>query len=342
MQAGQRVGVTALSHKAIHKFLEEVEDAAVEAGFAFRGRKKCERRGDAATRAGSSTAPTTNADDARPGAAARRRHVVPLRARGARPARRHAVRRRGRAVRARRRARGRDGGAQPRPARRPEPAGAGLAGLAPAGRGRVGARAPARRGRDGAAGDGHLPRADVADAAGGERATSRRRSTRGGSSRRTVTLDAVGRGRATASASCRSSTTGTGAVVAGGGGRDRAPRSSGSSGRRTRTSTASGRSRHEDFIVVAPYNAQVRCLRERAPGRRSGSARSTSSRARRRRSSSTRWRARAADDVPRGLDFLFSRNRLNVAISRAKCLAYLVASPRLLDANCRTVEQMRL
>jgi uncharacterized protein len=31
-----------------------------------------------------------------------------------------------------------------------------------------------------------------------------------------------------------------------------------------------------------------------------------------------------------------------VAISRAQCLAYLVCSPRLLDANCRTVEQMRL
>jgi hypothetical protein len=50
----------------------------------------------------------------------------------------------------------------------------------------------------------------------------------------------------------------------------------------------------------------------------------------------------SSEDVPRGLDFLFSRNRLNVAISRAKCLAYLVASPRLLDANCGTIEQMRL
>jgi hypothetical protein len=50
----------------------------------------------------------------------------------------------------------------------------------------------------------------------------------------------------------------------------------------------------------------------------------------------------ACRDSGRGLDFLFSRNRLNVAILRAKCLAYLVASPRLLDANCRTVEQMRL
>ena len=47
-------------------------------------------------------------------------------------------------------------------------------------------------------------------------------------------------------------------------------------------------------------------------------------------------------DVPRSLEFLFSRNRLNVAISRAQCLAYLVASPRLLDASCRTIEQMRL
>jgi uncharacterized protein len=50
----------------------------------------------------------------------------------------------------------------------------------------------------------------------------------------------------------------------------------------------------------------------------------------------------SGDEVPRGLDFLFSRNRLNVAISRAQCLAKLVANPRLLDTNCRTIEQMRL
>jgi hypothetical protein len=48
------------------------------------------------------------------------------------------------------------------------------------------------------------------------------------------------------------------------------------------------------------------------------------------------------EDVPRGLDVLLSRNRLNVAISRAQCLAYLVCSPRLLEVNCRTIEQMRL
>ena len=45
----------------------------------------------------------------------------------------------------------------------------------------------------------------------------------------------------------------------------------------------------------------------------------------------------SGEDVPRGLEFLLSRNRLNVAISRARCLAYLVASPRLLEVNCRTI-----
>ncbi len=50
----------------------------------------------------------------------------------------------------------------------------------------------------------------------------------------------------------------------------------------------------------------------------------------------------SAEDVPRSLEFLFSRNRLNVAVSRARCLACIVASPRLLESRARTVEQMRL
>jgi len=50
----------------------------------------------------------------------------------------------------------------------------------------------------------------------------------------------------------------------------------------------------------------------------------------------------SAADVPHGLEFLFSQNRLNVAVSRAKCWSVIVASPKLLDANCRTVDQMRL
>jgi uncharacterized protein len=48
------------------------------------------------------------------------------------------------------------------------------------------------------------------------------------------------------------------------------------------------------------------------------------------------------EDVPRGLEFLFSRNRFNVAVSRAKAMAVVVASPRLLETRCRSMEQMRL
>ena len=50
----------------------------------------------------------------------------------------------------------------------------------------------------------------------------------------------------------------------------------------------------------------------------------------------------SGEDVPRNLAFLFSRNRLNVAISLAQCLAFLVCSPRLLEARCNSIEEMEL
>ena len=98
---------------------------------------------------------------------------------------------------------------------------------------------------------------------------------------------------------------------------------------------------YNDFVVVAPFNAQVRTLREHLPP---AVAIGTVDKFQGQEAPVVFYSmaSSSGDDVPRGLDFLFSRNRLNVAISRAKCLAYLVASPRLLDANCRTVEQMRL
>ena len=48
----------------------------------------------------------------------------------------------------------------------------------------------------------------------------------------------------------------------------------------------------------------------------------------------------SGEDAPRGIDFLFDSHRLNVAISRAQCLAVLVHCPRLLDADCPTLETM--
>src|SRR5207237_7291855 len=50
----------------------------------------------------------------------------------------------------------------------------------------------------------------------------------------------------------------------------------------------------------------------------------------------------SGDDLSRQIEFLYSRNRLNVAISRARCLAVIVASPRLLESSCSTIEQIRL
>jgi uncharacterized protein len=50
----------------------------------------------------------------------------------------------------------------------------------------------------------------------------------------------------------------------------------------------------------------------------------------------------SGDDLPRDIEFLYSKNRLNVAVSRARVLACIFASPRLLEVQCNTVEQLKL
>jgi uncharacterized protein len=50
----------------------------------------------------------------------------------------------------------------------------------------------------------------------------------------------------------------------------------------------------------------------------------------------------SAEDAPRGMEFLYSLDRLNVATSRARALVVLVASPEVARARCRTPRQMRL
>jgi uncharacterized protein len=48
------------------------------------------------------------------------------------------------------------------------------------------------------------------------------------------------------------------------------------------------------------------------------------------------------EDAPRGMEFLYSPNRLNVATSRARCAVILVASPHLFQPECRSVRQIKL
>jgi uncharacterized protein len=101
------------------------------------------------------------------------------------------------------------------------------------------------------------------------------------------------------------------------------------------------RLREQDFMVVAPYNAQVRRLRGGLPG---GVRVGTVDKFQGQEAPIVFFSmaTSSGEDVPRNLAFLFSRNRLNVAISRAQCLALLACSPRLLEARCHSIQEMEL
>lgn len=95
----------------------------------------------------------------------------------------------------------------------------------------------------------------------------------------------------------------------------------------------------DDILIVAPYNAQVAALIEKLPDMRIGTV--------------DKFQGQEApvviysmtsstpEDAPRGMSFLYSPNRLNVATSRAKSVCILVAAPKLLEPECHTIDQMR-
>jgi superfamily I DNA and/or RNA helicase len=101
-----------------------------------------------------------------------------------------------------------------------------------------------------------------------------------------------------------------------------------------------------DVMVVAPYNDQVRLLRERldSSALTRGVSVGTVDKFQGRQAPIVFFTmtSSSAEDMPRGSDFLFSRNRLNVAVSRAQCLAYLVCTEQLLRSRAKTVEEMHL
>jgi predicted RecB family nuclease len=105
------------------------------------------------------------------------------------------------------------------------------------------------------------------------------------------------------------------------------------------------RSTASDFMVVTPYNLQVRCIGAALAERGlSGVPVGTVDKYQGQEAAVVFFSmaTSSGDDLPRDLEFLFSRNRLNVAISRARALAILVASPALLNVRCGNVEQLRM
>jgi uncharacterized protein len=96
----------------------------------------------------------------------------------------------------------------------------------------------------------------------------------------------------------------------------------------------------EDVLIVSPFNAQVSRLAERLPGARVGTV--------------DKFQGQEApvviysmatsrpEDAPRGMEFLYSPNRFNVATSRARCAVIVVANPRLYEPDCRSPRQIQL
>ncbi len=95
-----------------------------------------------------------------------------------------------------------------------------------------------------------------------------------------------------------------------------------------------------DVLIITPYNAQVRALGEALPGFRIGTV--DKFQGQEAPISIYSMATSSSDEAPHGMEFLYSLNRLNVATSRARCLALVVASPGLLKVRCRTPRQMRL
>jgi superfamily I DNA and/or RNA helicase len=98
--------------------------------------------------------------------------------------------------------------------------------------------------------------------------------------------------------------------------------------------------REEDILIVAPYNAQVADLLVRLPKMRIGTV--------------DKFQGQEApvviyslttsspEEAPRGMEFLYSLNRLNVATSRAMSDVIVVANPKLFEPECQTPRQMQL
>jgi uncharacterized protein len=96
----------------------------------------------------------------------------------------------------------------------------------------------------------------------------------------------------------------------------------------------------KNIKIISPYNGQVNALHRALPQIEIGTV--------------DKFQGQEAaviilsmatsspEDAPRGMEFLYSLNRLNVAVSRARGVFILVANPSLFEPDCRSPHQMRL
>jgi len=96
-----------------------------------------------------------------------------------------------------------------------------------------------------------------------------------------------------------------------------------------------------DVLVVAPYNAHVASILEHLPD---GAHVGTVDRFQGQEAPIVIYSmgSSSPEDAPRGMEFLYSLSRFNVATSRARCICILVANPKLFEPECRTPQQMKL
>lgn len=97
----------------------------------------------------------------------------------------------------------------------------------------------------------------------------------------------------------------------------------------------------DNILIVAPYNMQVNALKAALPDQaRVGTV--------------DKFQGQEAEvvivslatstpeDLPRNVEFFYSKNRLNVAISRARTMAIILANPKLLELDAKSVDHLRL
>jgi len=97
----------------------------------------------------------------------------------------------------------------------------------------------------------------------------------------------------------------------------------------------------EDILVVAPYNVQVNYLKSILP---KGAKVGTIDKFQGQQAPATIISMTTSDpeSLPRNVDFFFSRNRLNVAISRSQCLSIVIINKKILEIVCKKIKHIHL